>query len=147
MAGDLLAGATVEEFQTVMQRRLAARGLDGGGVGGVDEGERPVLGSVPDRLRDRVEQTREGGEAAFGFVQGMAQLDQLAALLGGLAQAQQRPAAHRLSLRLDEAPGEAAQIRPEAGAALAQRGDRRFEELRVLGVSQVPKVSRCREAP
>ncbi len=133
LAGDLLTGAPVEKFEAVVQGGLAVRGLDGGGISGVDEGERPVRAAVPDRLRDRVEQTCERGQAALGLVQRVAQLDQLAALLGGLAQAQQRPAAHRLPLRLDEAPGEAAQVRPEAGAALAQCGDRRLEELCVLG--------------
>ena len=62
----------------------------------------------------------------------MAQLDQLAALVGGLAQAQQRPPADRLALCLDVAPGETAQVHPEAGAALAQRRDGGVEQLRVL---------------
>ena len=126
----LLAGRRVDELEAACQRRLAL-GLDRPRVGAVHPDEPAVAVAPPERLGQAVEEGGQRGEAAMRLLQRLARRDEVAPLPRDLAQAQERPPAHRPPLRLADPAGAGVDEGAKAGAALAQPVGRRRQRGRV----------------
>ncbi len=129
-AREVFTRRAVEQFQSALDRIGRVLGVDGAGIGRIDENQPAILVARPDRTGQRIEQGLHGLDVGQKPVVTGGEVHQFGFDAADVAQPQHRAPGDRASFRLERPAGAGGERHHEAAALLAQGLDRVLHALR-----------------